>query len=341
MPKLFSPLNINGLELKNRIVMSPMCMYMAETDGNVNDFHLLHYTTRAVGRVGLIITEATAISPEGRISVNDLGLWDDSQIEGHKKLTSSVHHYGSKIGVQLAHAGRKSTTPSEIIAPSAIPFDPNSKTPKEMTPEDIELIKTKFINGAIRAQEAGYDLVEVHGAHGYLLNEFLSPLTNKRSDEYGESPENRAKLLYEIVTGIKQAVSVPVLVRLSAMEYMDGGFNIGECVEVAKHLKALGVALIDVSSGGNQSDVDMRPYIKPLYQVHLSDRIRREAGIPVGAVGLITSPAEAEDILQDNRADLIFLGRELLRNPYFAMQAQVALEAKGKDIEKSYMRAFI
>jgi NADPH2 dehydrogenase len=244
------------------------------------------------------------------------------------------------MGTQLAHAGRKSLTSGEILAPSAMPFDDKSKMPKEMTTEDINEVKKQFINAAKRAKKAGYDIIEIHGAHGYLINEFLSSLSNKRKDKYGSDLDGRARLLYEIVEGVKDNIDLPLFVRLSAMEYKEGGFNIEESIEVAKRLKGLGVELIDVSSGGNQADVDMKPYIGPLYQVPLAESIRRETGIKVGVVGLITTAQEAESVLEEDKADLVLMGRELLRNPYFPMQAQKAL-GKLSDIEEAYKRAFL
>lgn len=341
MSKLFTPIKIAGVELKNRIVMSPMCMYSCGHDGKATDFHKFHYTTRAIGRAALIMTEATAVSPQGRISENDLGIWSDEHIAGHRGLTELVHSHGAKMGTQLAHAGRKSLTSGEILAPTAIPFDNVSKMPKEMTHDDIEEVKKQFINAAKRAKKAGYDIVEIHGAHGYLINEFLSSLTNKRKDKYGSDLDGRAKLLYEIVEGIKDKVDIPLFVRLSAMEYKEGGFNIEENIEVVKRLEKLGVELIDVSSGGNQPDVDMKPHIGPLYQVPLAERIKHEAGIKVGAVGLITTAQEAESVLAQDKADLVLMGRELLRNPYFPMQAQVTLGHKPLDVEIAYKRAFL
>lgn len=342
MAKLFEPFNIGSVELKNRLAMSPMCMYKAKTDGKVTDFHKIHYTTRAIGKVGLIMTEATAVSSEGRISSQDLGLWSDTQMKGQKELTAMVHKYGAKIGVQLAHAGRKSLVPRvTIMAPSAIPFDAKSRTPREMDIDDIENVKNSFVDAAKRAAEAGYDIIEIHGAHGYLINEFLSPLTNKREDEYGGPLDNRARLLYEIVEAVKKEVELPIIVRLSVIEYVNGGLDIKDSVAIAKKLKELGVEMIDVSTGGNQADVNMKPFLKPLYQVHYAQTIRKEAGIPVSALGLITKAEEAEMILKSEKADMVFLGRELLRNPYFAMQAQVELYQKEQDIEESYQRAYL
>lgn len=327
--KLFSPYTIKNMTLKNRIVMAPMCMYSShEEDGKVQNWHYTHYVSRAVGQVGLIILEATAVTAQGRISPQDLGIWNDDHIEGLSHLTSLMKSYGSKTGIQLAHAGRKAVIDGEIIAPSAIPFNETMKTPKEMTVEEIKDTINAFKKGAERAQKAGFDCIEIHAAHGYLINEFLSPLSNKRHDEYGGSEENRYRFLREVIDGVKEVWDGPLLVRVSASDYHNDGLKIEDYVHFSKWMKEQGVDLIDVSSGAL---VPARIKTFPGYQVPFAEQIKHEAGIPTGAVGLITTAIQAEEILQNDRADLIFIARELLRDPYFprtaAKELGVTIEA--------------
>ncbi|MEK4175618.1 MAG: NADPH dehydrogenase NamA [Bacillaceae bacterium] len=323
---LFSPFTIKDVTLKNRIVMSPMCMYSAANKkGFLEDFHFTHYISRAVGQVGLIILEATAVTPEGRISELDLGIWEDDHIIKLAELVQQIKSYGAKTGIQLAHAGRKSNVSGDIFAPSSIPFDQNSRTPKELTKEQIKETVEKFQLGAKRAKDAGFDIIEIHAAHGYLINEFLSPLSNKRNDEYGGSLENRYLFLKEVIQAVRKVWEGPLFVRVSASDYVEGGSTINDYVQIAKWLKEDGVDLIDVSSGGLvPANID----VYPGYQVPFSEKIRQEANIKTGAVGLITSPLQAEEILKNNRADLIFVARELLRNPYWPYHAANELNAK-------------
>ncbi|MGR6115441.1 NADPH dehydrogenase NamA [Aeribacillus composti] len=323
---LFSPFTIKDVTLKNRIVMSPMCMYSAANKkGFLEDFHFTHYISRAVGQVGLIILEATAVTPEGRISELDLGIWEDDHIIKLAELVQQIKSYGAKTGIQLAHAGRKSNVSGDIFAPSSIPFDQNSRTPKELTKEQIKETVEKFQLGAKRAKDAGFDIIEIHAAHGYLINEFLSPLSNKRNDEYGGSLENRYRFLKEVIQAVRKVWKGPLFVRVSASDYVEGGSTINDYVQIAKWLKEDGVDLIDVSSGGLvPANID----VYPGYQVPFSEKIRQEANIKTGAVGLITSPLQAEEILKNNRADLIFVARELLRNPYWPYHAANELNAK-------------
>ncbi|ANB60710.1 NADPH dehydrogenase NamA [Anoxybacteroides amylolyticum] len=334
---LFSPYTIRDVILKNRIVMSPMCMYACDReDGTVRNWHLIHYPTRAVGQVGLIIVEATAVTPQGRISARDLGIWDDNHIDGLRTLTTLVHEQGAKIGIQLAHAGRKAMVDGEIIAPSPLPFDENTHTPKEMTKTDIDETIQAFQNGALRAKKAGFDVIEIHAAHGYLINEFLSPLTNKRNDEYGGTFENRYRFLSEVIEAVREIWDGPLFVRVSASDYHPDGLTVKDYVEYAKRMKTQGVDLIDVSSG---AVVPAKIDVYPGYQVPFAEAIRREADVPTGAVGLITSGRQAEEILRNGRADLIFIGRELLRNPYWpktaANELGIPLEAP-----KPYVRGW-
>ncbi|MFJ8256187.1 NADPH dehydrogenase NamA [Peribacillus asahii] len=316
--KLFSTYTIKGIPFKNRIVMAPMCMYSSQEDGHVKNWHVTHYTSRAVGGVGLIILEATAVDPQGRISVNDLGIWNDEQLPGLSQLVSMMKEQGAKTGIQLAHAGRKATVPGNIYAPSPIAFNETYKQPQEMTQADIEKTILSFQQAAARAKKAGFDVIELHAAHGYLLNEFLSPLSNKRSDEYGGSSENRYKIVKEVIAAVKQVWEGPLFVRISAHDYQEGGMTAEQYIEISKWMKEDGVDLIDVSSG---AVVPASIPVYPGYQVPFSETIKSGASIATGAVGLITTGIQAEEILQNERADLIFIGRELLRDPYWPRNA--------------------
>jgi len=295
-------------------------MYSCELDGIAQDWHFTHYTTRAVGGVGLILLEATGVENRGRISDRDLGLWSDDQIEGLKRIVEGCRKHGAKVGVQLAHAGRKSEVLAEPnIAPSPIAFNDKYRTPMEMTKEDIKKVAAAFRDAARRADLAGFDTIELHAAHGYLISEFLSPLTNKRTDEYGGSEENRVRFLKEILTEVKFVwpKEKPILVRVSAEDYGQEGNHDTDIAEMLQLVKD-DIDLINVSSGG-VIDTSMKVY--PGYQVKFAETIKREVSVPVIAGGLITSPLMAEEILQNDRADFVFLGRELLRNPYWALQA--------------------
>ncbi len=321
MTKLFSEFRIKSLSLKNRIVMAPMCMFCADQAGNPNDWHFTHYTTRAVGGTGLIILEATGVESRGRITDRDLGLWKDEQIEGLKRIVDACHSHGAKVGIQLAHAGRKSEVASEpCIAPSPIAFSDRYRVPVEMSIKDISEVQAAFREAARRAELAGFDVIEIHGAHGYLINEFLSPLTNHRTDEYGCSAENRSRFLKEILREVRRVwpENKPVIVRVSAEEYSEEGNHDYTVAGMLKELKEEGIDIVNVSSGGV---INVSPNAYPGYQVKFAETVRKETQLPVIAGGLITSSLMAEEILQNGRAELIFLGRELLRNPYFPMQA--------------------
>lgn len=319
MSKLFSSYKLQDVTLKNRIVMSPMCMYSVEKeDGIATDFHLTHYMSRAAGGVGLVFTEATAVQAVGRISANDLGIWNDEQIPMLKRITDGIHYHDAKAGIQLAHAGRKSELEGRIVAPSAIPFSDKYGTPEELTSEEIKEVVADFKRAAYRAAEAGFDVIEIHAAHGYLLHEFLSPLTNRREDTYGGPAGNRYRILSEVIKAVREVWDGPVVVRISADDYAHGGLTPDDYIPFAKWMKADGVELVDTSSGGL---VPVAPNSYPGYQVPFAEKIRSGAGIATGAVGLITNAIQAEEILGNGRADLIFLGRELLRNPYFAREA--------------------
>lgn len=323
---LFTPYTIRELTLKNRIVMSPMCMYSCtDQTGFVNNWHKLHYPSRAVGQVGLIIVEATAVTPQGRISPNDLGIWSDEHVTGLQELTSLVHEQGAHIGIQLAHAGRKAMLEGDIVAPSAIAFNDDSKIPTEMTIEQIYDTIDAFAQAARRAIQAGFDVLEIHAAHGYLINEFLSPLTNKRDDEFGGDPARRYRFLELIVEQIRSFWHGPLFVRISAEEYHPDGNHIDDYVTYTQKLKQQGIDLIDCSSG---SVVPYPIHTYPGYQVPLAERIKRDADIATGAVGLITTAELADEIIQSGRADLVFLGRELLRDPYWPRHAAHSLGIK-------------
>lgn len=315
-----------------------MCMYSSKKqDGKVTDWHKIHYTSRAIGQVGLIIIEATAVHPQGRISSEDLGIWEDEQVEGLAEIVHAMKEHGAKTGIQLAHAGRKATVEGTTIAPSAIPFSERYKTPTEMTKFDIEQLIEQFKEATIRAKKAGFDVIEIHAAHGYLINSFLSPLTNKRTDEYGGSAKNRYRLLRKVIDGVREQWDGPLFVRISAHEYTDDGMTAQQYVEMVQWMKKQTVDLIDVSSGGVVlTNVD--PF--PGYQVPFSETIKRQVDIETGTVGLIITAIQAEEILQNKRADLIFLGRELLRNPYWPYTAANELDIAIKT-PKQYERGWI
>jgi NADPH2 dehydrogenase len=279
---------------------------------------MIHYTTRAIGQVGLIMVEASAVVPQGRISAQDLGIWNDEQRDGLTKLVTQLKENGAKTAIQLAHAGRKATVEGDIYAPSAIAFDDKSKKPVEMTTEQIQETISAFKESARRSKEAGFDIIELHAAHGYLVHQFLSPLSNKRSDEYGGSAENRYRFLKEIIEAVKTEWDGPLFVRVSASDYTEGGLTVDDHVVFAKWMKEQGVDLIDVSSGAL---VHAPINVYPGYQVPFADKIKQQANIDTGAVGLITTGRQAEEILQSERADLIFVARELLRDPYFPRTA--------------------
>ena len=331
--KLFTPTNFRNVELKNRIVMSPMCMYSAE-EGVANDFHFVHYGSRAQGGVGLIITEATAVEPRGRISDKCLGIWTDEQAIELKKIVNFIHQNSeSKIGIQLGHAGRKGSISAatnrqmsleegwETIAPSPIPFHHSERIPHVLIVEEIKGLVEDFRKAAKRSVEVGFDVLEIHAAHGYLIHQFLSPLSNTRTDEYGGNAENRARFLMEIVDAVNSEITEnqALFVRISGTEYAENGWEISDSVELSKALKAKNVDLVDVSSGGNINGVTIP--LRPGYQVPLAEDVKQNADIQTGAVGLITTAEQAEEILQNGQGDLIFLAREILRNPYFAVQS--------------------
>jgi len=340
MSTLFTPLAIRSVTLKNRIVISPMCQY-SSVDGFANDWHLVHLGSRAVGGAALIIQEATAISTEGRISPDDLGLWKDSHMEKLKSVCSFVHEQGALFGIQLSHAGRKSSHASpwkggkslngtnggwETVAPSAIPLTADDSTPRALSFEAIANVINDFRNAARRALAVGYDVIELHAAHGYLIHQFLSPLCNVRTDAYGGSFENRIRLLLEITHAVREVWpgDKPLFVRLSATDWAEGGWTLEDSIALSEILKTHGVDVIDCSSGGAVRHQKIE--IGPGYQVRFAERIRKESGIRTAAVGLITTADQCEKIVSSGQADLVLLARESLRDPNFPLHAAKALQ---------------
>lgn len=335
MPHLFEPLNQRGVTFRNRVVVSPMCQY-SSVDGFANDWHLVHLVSRAVGGVGLVMTEANAVEPRGRITPQDLGIWKDEHIEMLAQIVDLISRNGAIAGTQLAHAGRKSSTapPWENgvvlsedqggwtpVAPSPIPFEQESRNPEALSIEEIHKITQSFVEAARRALEAGFKVIEIHAAHGYLLHEFLSPLSNQRSDSYGGSFDNRIRFLCEVVQAVRNIMpdQIPLWVRISATDWVSDGWDIDQSVALSDKLKSLGVDLIDCSSGAIVPGEKVP--IGAGYQTPFAERIRREAGIATGAVGLITSAQQADHIIRTGQADVVLLAREMLRDPYWAMRA--------------------
>ena len=335
--KLFEKYRIKNLLLKNRIVMPPMCMCLADEKGLVNQEHIVHYVTRAVGGVGLIIVEATAVSSEGRIEPKDLGIWNEDQKNSFEALVNQCHQYGAKMALQIAHAGRKGFDDKNIVAPSSLPFSSGYGVPHELTKQEILRKVDDFKSAALRAVQAGFDLIEVHAAHGYLIHEFLSPLTNNRTDEFGGSLENRVRFLKLILEGIREILpaEVPLQIRVSASDYAIGGIDIHEMVEIINQVKSY-LDLVHVSSGGLTED-PVKSY--PGYQVEFSRIIKEQCGIPTIAVGLIDDPDLAVEILENGRADLVALGRTLLRNPYWVLNV-ANVNRLSFLIPKMYERGF-
>ncbi|WP_408863340.1 NADPH dehydrogenase NamA [Aneurinibacillus thermoaerophilus] len=319
--------------------MSPMCMYTAGDDGKATDWHYVHYGTRAVGGVGLVMLEATAVESRGRISHQDLGIWSDEHIKPLRRIVHFVKAQGAAAAIQLAHAGRKAQVKDAIVAPSAVPFDENSPVPQELSEEEIEKVLDAWRQAARRAREAGFDIVEIHGAHGYLINEFLSPLANKRTDRYGGSLEGRFLFLKRVIEAVKQEwpEENPLYLRISAVDHVEGGLTIEDSIKIAGMAKEAGVDLIDCSSGAILPVVPKK--IFPGYQVSYAEAIRKQAGIATGCVGLIDDPSLANEIIGNERADLVFLGRVLLRNPYWVLQAA---KQRNREYEgpRQYERGF-
>lgn len=333
---LFDALTVKNMTLRNRIVMPPMCMYSTEGDGVPTDFHFTHYSSRAVGGAGLIIVEATGVLPEGRISDRCLGLWNDRQAEAMKPIVAACQKYGAKVAIQLNHAGRKCEAKEKtIFAPSAIPFEETSPMPKEMTEEEIRDVVQAFRSAAARAAAIGFDALEIHGAHGYLLNEFLSPLTNRRTDGYGGSTENRCRFLLEVLRAVHEVwpAEKPVLLRVSAEDYEPEGIHPEEMAKIVELVKPY-IDVLDVSSGGVMPTPPTAIY--PGYQVRAAEILKQSSGLPVITVGLITEAHQAQQILGENRADLIALGRELLRDPYWVLHT-----ARDLNVEYSWPEQYV
>lgn len=335
MAHLFEPLKLREVELPNRIAVSPMCQYSC-VDGIANDWHLVHLGSRAVGGAGLVFTEATAVAPEGRISPQDLGLWSDRHAEPLARIVRFLHEHGSFAGMQLAHAGRKASThaPAEghgllpeseggwrVVAPSAVPFSDDYPQPQALAEEEISEVVESFAAAARRAAEAGFDVVEIHSAHGYLLHEFLSPLANHRKDRYGGSFENRTRILRELITAVRKVwpERLPLFLRISCTDWIPGGWDIDQSVELARQVRPLGVDLVDCSSAGIAPDAKIP--VGPGYQTTFAERIRREADVATGAVGLITEPVQADHVIRTGQADLVLLARQMLRDPYWPLCA--------------------
>ncbi len=349
---LFSPLPLRSVTLRNRIAVSPMCQYSA-VDGRANDWHLVHLGSRAVGGAGLVCFEATAVEPRGRISPADLGLWEDGQIEPLARIVRFVEAHGAVACLQLAHAGRKASTAApwdggkpvpesaggwKVVGPSAVPFAAGHPAPEPLTVDGIRAVVKAFAAAARRAAAAGFRALELHAAHGYLVHQFLSPLSNRREDAYGGSLENRTRLARELVQAVRAEWpdAFPLLVRISATDWADGGWDADQSVELCRALRGLGVDLVDVSSGGLVPAAHVP--VGPGYQTPFADRIKREAGIATGAVGMIASPEQADHVIRTRQADLVLLAREMLRDPHFPLRAATALRQEGP-WPKQYLRA--
>lgn len=351
--QLFSPLQIRDITFRNRIAVSPMCEYSSE-DGFASDWHLVHLGSRAVGGAAIVMTEATAVTPEGRISPHDLGIWKDEHVEMLRRCAAFIKSQGAVAGTQLAHAGRKASTDVPwrggkflmpeaggwlpIYSPSAIPYYEGNPAPEALDKAGIDRIRKAFVEGALRSLAAGFELIELHAAHGYLMHEFLSPLTNQRTDEYGGSFENRTRFVREIIADVREVWPgrLPLFVRISATDWAKGGWDVEQSVELARIIGPMGVDLIDCSSGALIAGAKIP--IGPLYQTPFAERIRKESGVATGAVGLITTAAQAEGIIAEGRADIVLLARQMLRDPYFALHAAKEL---GGDVRwpEQYLRA--
>lgn len=354
MSKLFEKYKLREITFRNRLWISPMCQYSSD-DGMPNDWHLVHLGSRAVGGAGMVMVEATAVSPEGRISPADSGIWSDAHAEAFRRITKFTKEHGAVPGIQLAHAGRKASTPKpwdtsgremvgedeggwQVVAPSPIKFSEGYPQPREMNADDIAKAVNDFAAAARRSVDAGFEVIELHAAHGYLLHEFLSPLSNERTDEYGGSLENRMRFPLAAAKAVRDAVpeTLPVFVRISATDWTEGGWDVERSVEFAKKLKEIGIDLIDVSSGGNVPNAKIE--LGPGYQVPFAETVRKQADIAVAAVGLITEPAQAEEILVAGKADAVLIARQSLRDPYFPFRA--AQELGGSvDVPVQYGRA--
>jgi len=352
MAKLFEKFTLRNIEFRNRIWVSPMCQY-SSSDGMPTDWHLVHLGSRAVGGAGLVFMEATAVSPEGRISPQDAGIWSDAHADAYARIVTFIKSQGAIVGIQLAHAGRKASTAApwdggkevaienggwQTVAPSALRFEDDYPDPREMTKSDIDKAVSDFVSAANRSVQAGFEVIEVHAAHGYLCHQFLSPLSNQRTDEFGGSLENRLRFPLQIARAVRETVpqNLPVFVRISATDWTEGGWDLEQSIEFCKELKKVGIDLIDVSSGGNVPDAKIP--VGSNYQVPFAATIREKTQIATAAVGMITEPQQAEEILQKGEADAILMARGFLREPYFAFHAARELSEKP-DVPKQYGRA--
>lgn len=352
MAKLFESLALRQVEFRNRIWVSPMCQYSSQ-EGMPTDWHLVHYGSRAVGGAGMVFVEATAVAPEGRISPDDLGIWSEAHTAPFQKIARFIKSQGAVAGIQLAHAGRKGSTAApwnggrkvavenggwQPVAPSALPFAADYPQPRQMTKSDLDQAINDFRTAAQRSVAAGFEVIEVHVAHGYLCHQFLSPLSNARTDEWGGSLQNRMRFPLQVAQAVRETVpsNLPVFVRISATDWAPGGWDLEQAIEFCKALKKVGIDLIDVSSGGNVEDAKVP--LAPGFQVPFAAAIREQVAMPTATVGLITEPQQAEDILQQGKADAILIGREFLRDPYFVLHAAQHLQATT-DVPKQYARA--
>ncbi|MFC4304007.1 NADH:flavin oxidoreductase/NADH oxidase [Cohnella boryungensis] len=340
MKDIFSPYRIKGMELKNRIVMSPMCQYSVDKkDGVATDWHYLHYVSRAIGGTGFIIIEMTDVEPDGRISDYDLGLWSDDQIPALKRIVDACHSYGAKVGIQIAHAGRKAEDAEVPVAPSAIAFNESSKQPRALSTEEVKGLVEKFRSAAARAVKAGFDAIEIHGAHGYLIHQFHSPLTNKREDEYGQDLTRFGR---EVIEAVKAEMPehMPLLMRISAKEYVEGGYGLQESIAFAQKYRKAGVDMFDVSSGGEGPITAWgRPGSHAAYQVPLAREIKQALDLPVIAVGRLDDPILANAVIGNEDADLVAVGRGMLRNPYWALEAAASLKMETS-VPRQYATGF-
>lgn len=340
MKDLFSPYTIKGLELKNRVVMPPMCQYSVELkDGVATDWHFVHYVSRAIGGAGLIIIEMTDVEPDGRISDYDLGLWSDEHIPALKRIVDACHSYGAKVGIQIAHAGRKAENAEVPVAPSAIAFDENYKQPRALSTEEVKGMVEKYGAAVARAVKAGFDVIEIHGAHGYLIHQFQSPLTNKRDDEYGKDLSLFAR---EVIAAAKAEMpqDMPLIMRISAKEYVEGGYDIAESIDFSRQYVDTGVDMIHVSSGGEGPIGGFgRPGSHAAYQVPLAKKIKEALNVPVIAVGRLDDAVLANAVIGNEEADLVAVGRGMLRNPHWALEAATALR-KETAVPRQYTAGF-
>ena len=340
MDHLFSPYQIKGLKLKNRVVMPPMCQYsVTNKDGIATDWHYVHYVSRAIGGASLIIIEMTDVEPDGRITDYDLGLWSDEHVPALKRIVDACHEHGAKVGIQIAHAGRKAQDAKEPVAPSAIPFDEKSKTPRALSTEEVKEMVEKFRLAAQRAIKAGVDVIELHGAHGYLIHQFTSAFTNKRTDEYGQELTKFGKEVIKAVKG-EMPEDMPLIIRISGREYVEGGYGIDEAIEFSREFQKAGVDMFHVSAGGEGPiAAEGRPGTHVAYQVPLARAIKQALNVPVIAVGRLDEPGLANSVIGNEDADLVAVGRAMLRNPYWALEAATVLH-KEIEIPRQYERGF-